>query len=106
MVLVVTGALRTATPKLGEWHQQIPGATTEISVHKSAVTGTAQILCRTLKVQGPREGLELEGQKKTARTSVDFFVCVYIDKWNKWKKDIFKKKELRESELHSASSIS
>lgn len=101
MVLVVTGALRTATPKLGEWHQQIPGATTEISVQKSAVIGTAQILCRTLKVQGPREGLELEGQKRQPGR-VWNFLCVYIDKW---KKDVFKKKELRESELHSASCI-
>lgn len=76
MVLVVTGALRTATPKLGEWHQQIPGATTEISVQKSAVTGTAQILCRTLKVQGPREGLELEGQKRDSQDECGFFLCV------------------------------
>uniref|UniRef100_A0A3P9D2Q4 Histone H4 n=1 Tax=Maylandia zebra TaxID=106582 RepID=A0A3P9D2Q4_9CICH len=40
------------TPKLGEWLQQIPGITSEISVQKSAVLGTAEILRRTLKLPG------------------------------------------------------
>ena len=30
------------TPKLEEWLQQIPGATSELSVQKSAVLGTAK----------------------------------------------------------------
>ncbi|KAF7643082.1 hypothetical protein LDENG_00244990 [Lucifuga dentata] len=49
---VVIGALGAVTPKLGEWLQQIPGTTSEISVQKSAVLGTAKMLHRTLKLPG------------------------------------------------------
>ncbi|KAF7654704.1 hypothetical protein LDENG_00066000, partial [Lucifuga dentata] len=42
VVPVVTGALRAVTPKLGEWLQEIPGTTSEVSVQKSAVLGTAK----------------------------------------------------------------
>ena len=52
VVPVVVGALGAVTPKLGEWLQQIPGTTTEASVQKSAVLGTAKILHRTLKLSG------------------------------------------------------
>ncbi|XP_076744288.1 uncharacterized protein LOC143420307 [Maylandia zebra] len=52
VVPVVIGALGAVTPKLGEWLQQIPGITSEISVQKSAVLGTAKILRRTLKLPG------------------------------------------------------
>jgi len=41
------------TPKLGEWLQQIPGTTSEVSV-QNTVLGTAEILHRTLKP--PQEG--------------------------------------------------
>lgn len=39
-------------PELEEWFQQISGSTTEISVQKSAVLGTAEILRRTLRFPG------------------------------------------------------
>ncbi|KAF7665893.1 hypothetical protein LDENG_00129980 [Lucifuga dentata] len=52
VVPVVIGALGAVTPKLGEWLQEIPGTTSEVSVQKSAVLGTAKILCRTLKLPG------------------------------------------------------
>ena len=52
VVPVVVGALGAVTPKLGEWLQQIPGTTSEASVQKSAVLGTAKILRRTLKLPG------------------------------------------------------
>ena len=52
MVPVVIGALGAVTPKLREWLQQIPGRTSEISVQKSALLGTAKILRRTLKLPG------------------------------------------------------
>lgn len=35
VVPVVTGALGVVTPELGEWLQQSPGTTSEISVPKS-----------------------------------------------------------------------
>ena len=44
VVPVVVGALGAVTPKLGEWLQQIPGTTSETSVQKSAVLGTAKTL--------------------------------------------------------------
>ena len=44
VVPVVVRALRAVTPKLGEWLQQIPGTTSEASVQKSTVLGTAKIL--------------------------------------------------------------
>ncbi|KAF7645372.1 hypothetical protein LDENG_00205860, partial [Lucifuga dentata] len=44
VVPMVIGALRAVTPKLGEWLQEIPGTTSEVSVQKSAVLGTAKIL--------------------------------------------------------------
>ena len=52
VVPVVIGALGAVTPKLEEWLQQIPGTTSELSVQKSAVLGTAKILHRTLKLPG------------------------------------------------------
>ena len=50
VVPVVVGALRAVTPRLVEWLQQIAGTTSEASVQKSAVLGTAK--CRTLKLPG------------------------------------------------------
>ena len=52
VVPVVIGPLGAVTHKLGEWLQQIPGTTSEVSVQKSAVLGTAKILHRTLKLPG------------------------------------------------------
>ena len=52
VVPVVIGALGAVTHKLGEWLQQIPGTTSEVSVQKSTVLGTAKILHRTLKLPG------------------------------------------------------
>ena len=52
VVPVVIGALEAVTPKLEEWLQQIPGTTSELSVLKRAVLGTAKILRRTLKLPG------------------------------------------------------
>ncbi|XP_078022977.1 uncharacterized protein LOC144462717 [Epinephelus lanceolatus] len=52
VVPVVVGALRAMTPRLGEWLRQIPGITSEASVQKCEVLGTAKILCRTLKLPG------------------------------------------------------
>ena len=52
VVPVVIGALGAVTPKLEEWLQQVPGKTSDISVQKSAVLGTAKILRRTLKLPG------------------------------------------------------
>lgn len=36
-------------PKLGLWHQQVPGSAPEISVQKNTVIGINKIMCRTLK---------------------------------------------------------
>uniref|UniRef100_A0A3B3HV01 Gypsy retrotransposon integrase-like protein 1 n=1 Tax=Oryzias latipes TaxID=8090 RepID=A0A3B3HV01_ORYLA len=47
-----SGACGAVTPKLEEWLQQIPGKTSDLSVQKSAVLGTAKILRRTLKLLG------------------------------------------------------
>ncbi|KAK7886240.1 hypothetical protein WMY93_025861 [Mugilogobius chulae] len=52
VVPVVIGALGAMNPKLDEWLQHIPGSTSDISVQKSAVLGTARILRRTLKLPG------------------------------------------------------
>ena len=52
VVPVVIAALGALTPKLEERLQQIPGTTSELSVQKSAVLGTAKILGRTLKLPG------------------------------------------------------
>ena len=49
-VSVVIGALGAVTLKLGEGLRQIPGATSEISVQKSEVLGTATTLSRSLKL--------------------------------------------------------
>ena len=48
VVPVVIGALGAVTPKLEEWLQQIPGTTSELSVEKDAVLGTAKIRRRIL----------------------------------------------------------
>lgn len=50
----VIGALDVDTHKLEEWCQQIPGTTTENSVQRCAISGTAKILNKTLKVPGLR----------------------------------------------------
>ncbi len=50
VVPVVIGALGAVTHKLGEWLQQIPGTTSEVSVQKSAILRTTNIQCRTLKL--------------------------------------------------------
>ena len=52
VVPMVFGALRAVTPKLREWLQQILGTTSETSVQKRTVLGTAKILHRTLKLPG------------------------------------------------------
>ena len=52
VVPVVIGALKAVTPKLGEWLQQMPGITSEISVKLSAILETVKILCRTLRLPG------------------------------------------------------
>lgn len=52
VVAVGIGALSAVTPKLGEWLLQIPGTTSEISVQKRPVLGTAKLLCRTLSLSG------------------------------------------------------
>ena len=52
VIPVVLVALGTVFPKLGEWLQQIPATTSEISVQKSAVLGTAKILRRIIKLPG------------------------------------------------------
>ena len=52
VVPVVIGALGAVTPTLEKWLQQIPGETSDISLQKSAVLGTAKILRRTLKLPG------------------------------------------------------
>ncbi|KAL3984303.1 histone H2B [Sarotherodon galilaeus] len=50
---VVYKKKKDTEPRLNsEWLQQIPGTTSEISVQKSAVLGTAKILRRTLKLPG------------------------------------------------------
>ena len=51
VIPVVIGGLEAVTPKLKEWHQQITGITSELSVQKSVVL-TAKILRRTLKLLG------------------------------------------------------
>ncbi|CAK6975403.1 hypothetical protein D4764_15G0008790, partial [Scomber scombrus] len=58
VVPVVIGALGAMTHKLEEWLQQTPGTTSEVSVQKSAVLGTAKILRTTLKLSS--RGAELE----------------------------------------------
>ena len=40
MVPFGIGALGAVTPKLGEWLQEIPGTTSEISVQKNIVLAT------------------------------------------------------------------
>ncbi|TWW80098.1 hypothetical protein D4764_10G0011280 [Takifugu flavidus] len=52
VVPVVIGTLGAVTPNLSRWFQQIPGTTSEISVQKSTVLGTAKILRRTLRLPG------------------------------------------------------
>ncbi|TWW72943.1 hypothetical protein D4764_15G0003370 [Takifugu flavidus] len=52
VVPVVIGTLVAVTPKLSRWLQQIPGTTSEISIQKSAVRGTAKILRRSLRLPG------------------------------------------------------
>ena len=52
VVPMVIGALVAVTPKLEEWLKQIPTTTSELSVQKNAMLGTAKILRRTLKLPG------------------------------------------------------
>ncbi|TWW61003.1 hypothetical protein D4764_05G0010930 [Takifugu flavidus] len=51
VVPIVIGTLWAVTPNLSRWLQQIPGTTSEFSVQKSAVLGTAKILRRTLRLR-------------------------------------------------------
>ena len=53
VVPIMIKALGAVTPKLSGWLQQILGATSEISVEKSTIRGTAKILCRTPRLPGP-----------------------------------------------------
>ncbi|KAK7895269.1 hypothetical protein WMY93_020594 [Mugilogobius chulae] len=62
VVPVVIGALGAVTPKLDEWLQHIPGSTSDISVQKSAVLGTARILRRGLPANNNMSG---GGKRKT-----------------------------------------
>lgn len=50
VLAVGIGALSAVTPNLGEWLLHILGTTSEISVQKRPVVGTAKILCRTLSL--------------------------------------------------------
>ena len=59
VVPIVTGALGAVTPKLEWWLQQIPGTTTEISVQKSTLLGTAKILGQALRRQHCTAGREI-----------------------------------------------
>ena len=52
VVPVVIGALGAVTAKREERLQQTPGTTSELSVQKSAVPGTAKILPTTLQLPG------------------------------------------------------
>ena len=50
VVPIVIRALEAVTSTLDWWLQQIPGTTSDISGQKSAILGTAKILCRTLRL--------------------------------------------------------
>ncbi|KAF7643158.1 hypothetical protein LDENG_00244290 [Lucifuga dentata] len=67
VVPVVIGALGAVTPKLGEWLQEIPGTTSEVSVQKSAVLGTAKIL------QNPQTPRPLH-----THTHIYTFIYIYL----------------------------
>lgn len=41
---------KKGTLRLGEWLQQIPGITFEISVQKTTILRNAKILCRTFRL--------------------------------------------------------
>lgn len=58
VIPLITVALRTVSPQLEKWLQQIPAITSEIPTQKT-VLGTAKILRRTLDLPG--RGLEVEG---------------------------------------------
>ena len=45
-------ALIAGTPKLGEWLQQIPVITLEISAQRSTILLKTKILCRNLRILG------------------------------------------------------
>ena len=69
---IVIRALRAVTPKLDWWLQEIPGTTSEISVQKNAILGTAKILCRTLRLPSGR-GPELQVDSTTRWEGKKFF---------------------------------
>lgn len=46
------GAFGAVTLYLGEWLQQTPGMTSELSIQKALVLGTVTILCRALNLLG------------------------------------------------------
>ena len=73
VVPVVIGALVAVTPKLGEWLQQIPGRTSEISVQKSGILGTAKIMHRTLKLKEAQHR-----PKGGARREFYSYIYIYI----------------------------
>ena len=52
VVPIVIRTLGAGTFKLDWWLQQISSTTSEISVQKSALLGTAKILCRILNLLG------------------------------------------------------
>ena len=52
VVPIVIGALGAVAPTLEKWLEEIPGETTEVSIQKNAILGTARILRRTLKLPG------------------------------------------------------
>ncbi|KAF7648062.1 hypothetical protein LDENG_00162600 [Lucifuga dentata] len=79
VVPVVIGALGAVAPNLGEWLQEIPGTTSEVSVQKSAVLGTAKILQNP---QTPRPLVENPSLRKTQTTTPwggeDIYISIYI----------------------------
>ena len=52
VVPIVIGALGAVAPTLEKWLEEIPGETTEVSIQKNAILGTARMLRRTLKLPG------------------------------------------------------
>ncbi|KAF7655094.1 hypothetical protein LDENG_00060930, partial [Lucifuga dentata] len=80
VVPVVTGALGAVIPKLGAWLQEIPGTTSEVSVQKNAVLGTAKILQNP---QSPRPLVEDPSLRKTQTTTPwrserEIYIYIYI----------------------------
>ncbi|TWW67366.1 hypothetical protein D4764_02G0004070 [Takifugu flavidus] len=79
VVLVVIGTLGAVTPNLSKWLQQIPGTTSEISVQKSAVLGTAKILRRTLRLPGVCQIITKSGDGYQFRSGTTISHLLYMD---------------------------